>query len=111
MAGITIPENIHGSSIWPLLNGDQLEWRKAFVYEGLGTYGGALPNLTVINQNFRYIETFEDSLLEKVVFREFYDQKKDPLELHNLIGSEKVTSKVNEAQKLIKQHKQTILQQ
>ena len=111
MAGISLPDNLHGRSIWPLMNGDQVDWRKAFVYEGLGTYGGALPNLSVINQDFRYIETFENSRLEKVVFREFYDQKTDPLELINLIGSEKVMSKVSEAQKLISEHKKTVLQQ
>jgi len=108
MAGISAPSNMHGRSLLPLINGDPVDWRESFVYEGLGTYGGALPNLTVINKDFRYIETFENNLLDNVIFQELYDQNTDPMEVNNLMGSETVTSKVTEAQKLIMEHKKMI---
>jgi len=108
LAGISAPSNMHGRSLLPLINGDPVDWRESFVYEGLGTYGGALPNLTVINKDFRYIETFENNLLDNVIFQELYDQNTDPMEVNNLMGSETVTSKVTEAQKLIMEHKKMI---
>lgn len=109
MAGIQLPENLHGKSLFPLLKREHVDWRKSFVYEGLGTYGGALPNLTVINKDFRYIETYENSSLEEVIFQEFYDQKKDPLEENNLIGSPAIQAKVVAAKELIEAHKNKVL--
>ncbi|WP_339924485.1 sulfatase-like hydrolase/transferase [uncultured Cyclobacterium sp.] len=111
LAGVGLPDNFHGNSLLPLLKGESLDWRDAFVYEGLGTYGGALPNLTVINKDFRYIETYENRSLEKVIFREFYDQNKDPLEVNNLMDSAEIDEKVNAAQELINAHKTNILNQ
>ncbi|EPR65474.1 Arylsulfatase [Cyclobacterium qasimii M12-11B] len=111
MAGVLLPDNLHGKSLLPLLKQETVNWRSSFVYEGLGTYGGALPNLTVINKDFRYIETFENGTLEKVIFQEFYDQNNDALEVNNLMGSAAVKSKVGEAQKLINAHKNRILKQ
>ncbi|GAB3005610.1 sulfatase [Cyclobacterium sediminis] len=109
LAGIQLPENLHGESLFPLLKKEPVDWRESFVYEGLGTYGGALPNLTVINKDFRYIETFENSSLETVIFQEFYDQIKDPLEENNLIGSSKIQAKVIAAKELIEAHKSKVL--
>ncbi|WP_372947274.1 sulfatase-like hydrolase/transferase [Mariniphaga sp.] len=57
LAGIKIPSEIHGESIIPLLKNKNKKWRSSFVYEGLGTYGAAKPNLTVISEDYRYIET------------------------------------------------------
>ncbi|WP_339902456.1 sulfatase-like hydrolase/transferase [uncultured Cyclobacterium sp.] len=109
LAGIQVPENLHGESLFPLLKKAPVDWRKSFVYEGLGTYGGALPNLTVINKDFRYIETFENSSLETVIFQEFYDQKKDPLEENNLIGSPGIQATVVAAKELIEAHINKVL--
>ncbi|WP_339679233.1 sulfatase-like hydrolase/transferase [Cyclobacterium marinum] len=109
MAGIQLPENLHGKSLLPLLKRKPIDWRNSFVYEGLGTYGGALPNLTVINKEFRYIETFEDRSLEKVIFQEFYDQIQDPKEENNLIGSPAIQAKVIAAKELIEAHKNKVL--
>jgi arylsulfatase A-like enzyme len=109
LAGIHLPENLHGESLIPLLKKEPVDWRKSFVYEGLGTYGGALPNLTVINKDFRYIETFENSSLETVIFQEYYDQKKDPLEENNLMGSPDIQTKVIAAKELIEAHKNKVL--
>ncbi len=109
LAGIKIPENIQGKSILPLLRNENIDWRDAFVYEGLGTYGGAQPNLTVISKNFRYIVTFEDSDLDKVVFRELYDQENDPDEMLNLADDPAFNQQIKKMDEIIKQHKVKVL--
>ena len=87
LAGINIPENIHGKSIFGLLSGEEQNFRDVFIYEGLGNYGRAKPNLTVVSKDFRYIVTYEDSNLNEVIFRELYDQVNDPDEMVNLINN------------------------
>jgi arylsulfatase A-like enzyme len=109
LAGIKIPENIQGKSIVPLLDGDNSGWRDAFVYEGLGTYGGAQPNLTVITKNFRYIVTYENDQLNKVVFRELYDQVNDPAEMVNLADDLSFSQKIKKMNEIIKMHKINVL--
>lgn len=105
LAGIEIPTSMHGSSIVPLLKRDIMEWRDGFVYEGLGSYGGAKPNLTVITKKFRYIETYEDELLDKINYIELYDQQVDPDEIHNLAKIDKYRSVCEDAQIRIEDHK------
>lgn len=70
ISGIRVPKNIHGQSFLPILNNEKVHWRDAFVYEGLGDYGGAKPNLTVISKKYRYIITYEDVSLSGINFRE-----------------------------------------
>ncbi len=109
LAGLKIPDNVHGKSIVPLLKKENSDWRDAFVYEGLGTYGGAQPNLTVISKNFRYIVTFENSDLDKVVFRELYDQENDPDEMLNLADDLAYDGQTKKMDEIIKQHKTNVL--
>jgi arylsulfatase A-like enzyme len=114
LAGINRPANLHGMSLVPVLNGKARGWRKAFVYEGLGDYGGAKPNLTVIDDRYRYIVTYDDSTLTKVNFRELYDVENDPWEMNNLIGkslSKRVKQTLSEFQALIEEHKHKILKE
>ncbi len=109
LAGISIPASMHGKSLVPLLTRQADKIREAFVYEGLGNYGGAKPNLTVISKQYRYIETYEDESLRKVVFQELYDQLKDPAEMINLASDQSYQTRVDECKTLIKQHQDTIL--
>lgn len=88
------------------LTGEILLFRRGLV----GTYGGVLPNLTVINKDYRYFETFENSLLDNVIFREFYDQIVNPLEINNIVSSKSVTTKVVKAQQLVNKHEKKVLQ-
>ena len=85
MVGLDISKNIHGKSLYPIIKREKEKVRDYFVYEGLGTYGGAKPNLTIISEKFRYIKTYHDNSLEKVVFTELYNQKHDRDEIENLI--------------------------
>jgi arylsulfatase A-like enzyme len=109
LAGIEISENIHGKSILPLLRNEPVKWRDAFVYEGLGKYGGTKPNLTVINQKFKYILTYEDETLEDANFIELYDMKNDPDEMTNLASDNSYLSVIRKLKAEIENHRKNIL--
>lgn len=110
LAGIVIPESIHGKSLVPLLKGKEGKWRQEFIYEGLGTYGGAKPNLTVINNSYRYIETYSDEYLNTIIFRELYDLNKDKDEMVNIADNPEKTELISSFQKMITAHKQAIIE-
>ncbi|WP_162415284.1 sulfatase-like hydrolase/transferase [Cyclobacterium roseum] len=105
LAGIDIPPSIHGRSLVPILRGERNDWREGFVYEGLGTYGGAKPNLAFITNRYRYIETYNDSLLNTINHIELYDQQKDPDEIDNLAKNDKFKPVIQNAQQKIRAHK------
>jgi arylsulfatase A-like enzyme len=113
LAGIGIPKVMHGKSLVPILNNRSPEVRNAFVYEGLGDYGGTKPNLTVIGKQFRYIETYENESLTTVMFKELYDMNADPGEVNNLMTDPKKRKGLRaitaECESLIKEHKARIL--
>ena len=109
LAGVKVPENIHGKSISGILSGEKQELRDAFIYEGLGNYGGAKPNLTVVSKDYRYIITYEDEKLYKVVFRELYNQKNDKDEMKNLIDNPSYDSLNLIMNSIIKQHRNNVL--
>ncbi len=108
IAKVDIPENIHGKSIFPILTGETTKVREAFVYEGLGMYGGAKPNLTVISPEFRYIITYSDKTLSKVIFEELYDQKNDPSEMNNLMNNDNYKEIINSLKKELELYKETV---
>lgn len=109
LAGIKIPEDVHGKSIVPLIKRNKVEWRKKFIYEGLGTYGGAKPNLTAISENYRYIETYDNRVTDNPTFIELYNQKIDSMEMNNLAGSPQYRNQIIEFKRLINDHINTIL--
>ncbi|WP_200978958.1 sulfatase-like hydrolase/transferase [Echinicola sp. 20G] len=109
LAGGRIPEEMHGNSIKPLLSQEKVPWRNEFVYEGLGIYGGAAPNLTVFDGRFRYIQTYSDSSLSQVDFIELYDNKKDIKEQENLANDIKCQDIVDNFKETIRLHQQEIL--
>jgi N-acetylglucosamine-6-sulfatase len=109
LAGIKENMDIHGKSIVPLLNEKNMEWRSEFIYEGLGTYGGAKPNLTVISKDYRYIETYGDSVIGKPTFVELYNQNIDSLEMNNLADYPLYKNQIKEFKRLIYNHINSIL--
>lgn len=108
LAGMEVPSSIHGRSIVPLLAGERMDWRDGFVYEGLGTYGGAKPNLTVITKNYRYIETYDNELLNTLNHIELYDQQADPDEIHNLAKSGLHGGIIEKAWEILQTHKKIL---
>ncbi len=109
LAGIRGSNEIHGKSIVPLLKGKVKAWRNAFVYEGLGTYGGAKPNLTAISNDYRLIVTYKDEKLNKINSRELYNQQTDPGEMINLIQNPKYKDVTLQLQNDIEAHKRNVL--
>jgi arylsulfatase A-like enzyme len=109
LAGIKKVSGMHGKSIVPLLHGSKKDFRQSFVYEGLGVYGGAKPNLTVISKDYRYIETYENNALDRVIFRELYDQNEDPEELNNLVIDKNRKKTIQNAEAEIRKHITEIL--
>jgi arylsulfatase A-like enzyme len=110
LAGIEDHPDIHGKSIVPLMNGKNTAWRESFIYEGLGTFGGTKPNLAVLSKDYRYIETYEDEQLNKVVYKELYEQKNDAEEMNNLVESNLHRGVKQKFEELIKNHIETIIQ-
>jgi len=109
IAGIKIPQNMHGQSLFPLLTSGKQRWRQASIYEGLGDYGDAKPNLTVISKDYRYIVTYEDENLNKIIFRELYDQVIDPDEMVNLANNLSYQSIIEKLDGFIENHREKIL--
>lgn len=109
LAGTQVPENMHGKSLLPILQKGKSKVRKAFVYEGLGKYGGAKPELATISGQYRYIVTFTDHGLKDIDFQELYDIEKDPDEMHNLAGEKKYKSVIKKLSKPIAKHRKKVL--
>lgn len=109
LAGVGLPENIHGKSFLSIIENKSVDWRDAFVYEGLGNYGGAKPNLTVISKNYKYIVTYDDTTLSSVNFKELYDLEKDLDEMRNLVNLKEYSSKIKEFDQYVDNHIKMIL--
>lgn len=101
LAHLQVPPEVDGKSLFPILTGESMEVRDHFIYEGLGSYGGSLPNLTLISGSLRYIVTYEDETLSEVVYRELYDRKTDSLEMHNLVHREAYAGEVESLDRVL----------
>lgn len=82
LAGIPIPEKMHGRSFLPILKGDSAEWRKDWLYEyyEYPWYGNIPPFRGIRTDRYKYIFWYSRWPWE----RELYDLQNDPKELHNL---------------------------
>lgn len=109
LAGVTVPSKIHGQSLKPLLMNEEFNPRKMMLYEGMGLYGGAKPNLTVISADFRYIVTYDDESLENITFEELYDQNNDHWEMKNLAHEPNYTDVIESMKSVIDNHKVNVL--
>ena len=85
LAGVELPQNLHGLSLKQIIEDENEEIRDHFIYEGLGSYGNSPYNLTLITKQYRYIVTWNDQGMNEVAYRELYDQKEDPNEIENLL--------------------------
>lgn len=84
MAGVEIPEDIHGESMVPLLKGeDPATWRKSLYYH---FYEYPAEHMVkrhygVRTERYKLIHFYND-----IDSWELYDLKEDPQEMHNLYG-------------------------
>lgn len=83
LAGVPVPDWMHGRSMVPLLRGESVEWREDWLYEYYEFPGwhSVRKHRGVRTERYKYIHYFE----EPEEF-ELYDLEEDPDELHNLYG-------------------------
>jgi arylsulfatase A-like enzyme len=109
MADIPVPVNIHGKSLLPLMNNAKTTWRKSFVYEGLGTYGGAQPNLSVVSEQYKYIVTYNNPDLKEKSYVELYNLADDPHERNNIAENKQYKNQIQKFDRIIEDHHQAVL--
>lgn len=84
LAGIEVPPIVQGSSLLPLLYGQQVDWRQAFFFEHLFNTPNVIipPNEGVRSEQWKYIRY----LASQPMYEELYDLASDPDESQNLVG-------------------------
>lgn len=93
LAGIPVPEDMHGVSLLPLLRGEHpVDWRKALYYH---FYEYPAEHMVkrhygVRTDRFKLIHFYND-----IDTWELYDLKEDPTEMHNLYGNSDYASIVD----------------
>ena len=78
MAGLTVPQQMQGRSLVPLLTGQRCKWRTDFFYEHLFKHRTIPRTEALRTQRFKYIRYIDFD------YEELYDLKNDPLETVNL---------------------------
>ena len=80
MAGVDIPEDMHGRSLVPLLNGERIEWRTEFFCEYTSTeFPSIIQSEGYRTEKWKYLR-----YINRANSEELYDLANDPLEEHNL---------------------------
>ena len=85
LAQVGVPENMHGSSLVPLLRGKDVNWRRSFLYEAPTSSLGSRPLLALRTHRYKFVQTFDIDEPQRVVFEELYDLELDPAEMSNVI--------------------------
>jgi arylsulfatase A-like enzyme len=84
LAGVTPARPQDGYSFVPFLHGRRVPWRRAYLVEYLGRnqlrFGGPPPYVAVHTSRYLYVEYRRG-------WRELYDLRRDPWELHNVAAS------------------------
>ena len=109
LAGLSVPEYMHGKSLINTLKNKKEVVRDVFIYEGVGKYGGSRPNLTAISDDYRLIVTYSDESLKEESFSELYHQKNDQWEMKNLASNPEYASVIKSLEAEINKHRRGIL--
>jgi arylsulfatase A-like enzyme len=97
LAGVEVPEDMHGISLLPLLKGEHpTDWRTALYYH---FYEYPAEHMVkrhygIRTNKYKLIHFYND-----IDEWELYDLQKDPNELHNLYGQSEYDSIVNNLKK------------
>jgi len=105
LAGVSPPENMHGRSLLPLLQGTAKEWRKSILFEYFGDIAHPrTPNWQAVRTaRWKYVHYTDIKGMDEI-----YDLQEDPYELKNRIGDPAAASTLREmSEELQQQLRQT----
>lgn len=102
LAGASADERMDGTSLVPILQGKNIDWRDRFVYEAPVSQLGTNPLWAVRTKNQKYIATH---MPDGTFFDEYYDLQKDPGELQNLAAQPNVKPQLEGFRTAIQAHR------
>jgi arylsulfatase A-like enzyme len=88
LAGLSVPAQIQGESLLPLVHGDAIPWREDFFYEHLFVAEAPedqpekskIPrSIGVVGKRYKYLRYID----QKPVYEQLFDLEKDPTEVTN----------------------------
>lgn len=107
LAGLPIPDSLHGRSLLPLLEGSSAgDWRTNFLYEAPTPQLGSRPLWAVRSKRWKYIET---QIGRDETFTELYNVQSDTVELQNLASDPDHQPVTTRLAKELRRHRQHLL--
>ncbi|MCK5172059.1 MAG: sulfatase-like hydrolase/transferase [Planctomycetes bacterium] len=111
LAGIPIPDTLHGRSLLQLVNGKPpKDWRTSFLYEAPTPQLGSQPLWAIRTQRWKYIET-QISEDPDDWFEELYDMQTDAVEVKNLAREPEHQGTVKDLATQLRNHRKEIASQ
>lgn len=103
-AGIEKDPGMQGEALQQTWRGNNENWRRMFFYEHRFKHPGLPKSEAIVSLDYKYINYYElpDSSLE------FYDLKKDPEEINNLINSPDYRSIIESSRKMLDSLRQAV---
>ena len=86
------------------------KFKRRYLIDCLGGFGGNDPFLAAINGRWLYIQTLSKRDHNRITFEELYDKDNDPTEMTNLLTSEEHLAVLKSLKAEIEQHRRTVLQ-
>jgi arylsulfatase A-like enzyme len=122
--GVSIPEEMQGRSVKPLMQGQETEWRQDLFLENMMTIQNYPRIEAVRTHKWKYIRYFDrekdqvygDMLVasikgEKPIYEELFDLENDPRETHNVVAdaanSEIVSELSDRTSELVEEYRGT----
>lgn len=108
LAGLEIPEPLHGRSLLPLVSGQTpADWRTDFLYEAPTSQLGSQPLWAVRSERWKLIETRLQSH-PKHRLLELYDLHNDAIERRNLATDPRHRQTVNRLSARLREHRNSL---